>query len=173
MEPGTRIWPENTVEADQMLDEVVVEAEEEASTVVIRELLRRTDQEILCHLVGVSPTEFEQLVGALFRRMGFKVLVTKATRDGGIDIIASYGKLKAIAQCKRSQGVVGVQVVRDLYGTMLHENAYHGFLISTGTFSKDARNWAMGKPLYLVDCIDLLKWVREYGKTPEQDPPLI
>jgi restriction system protein len=56
---------------------------------------------------------------------------------------------------------VGEPVVRDLYGTLLHEEAQGAYLITTGTFTKKAQDWAAGKPIVLYDGEALLGLIRE------------
>jgi len=51
-------------------------------------------------------------------------------------------------------------VVRDLYGTMLHEEASHAFLVTTGAISSAAYAWTEGKPMTLVDGEGLLDLAR-------------
>ena len=52
---------------------------------------------------------------------------------------------------------VGEPVVRDFYGTTLHEKADRGILVTTGTFRNAAREWAKGKPLALEDGEEFLQ----------------
>jgi restriction system protein len=44
-----------------------------------------------------------------------------------------------------------VQVVRELYGVMAARGATAGFVVTSGTFSDDAREFAQGRNIYLVD----------------------
>ncbi len=54
-------------------------------------------------------------------------------------------------QCKRYRGTVGAPIVRDLYGTMVHHGAGYAYLVTNSTFSEEARIWAAGKPIELID----------------------
>ena len=62
----------------------------------------------------------------------------------------------AIVQCKRYQNTVGAELVRELYGTLMHEKALHAFLITTADISSAAREWAQGKPITLIDGATLM-----------------
>lgn len=102
---------------------------------------------------ALSPVDFEAYVAyRLFSRHGYTVQNLPAVKDGGIDLIVTdpAGR-RAIVQCKRYRGTVGEATVRDLYGTMMHDGAWMGFLITTGTISASARRWAAGKPIVLID----------------------
>jgi restriction system protein len=67
-----------------------------------------------------------------------------------LELIAPDGR-HAIVQCKRYLSTVGEETVRELYGTLLHEQGAHAFLVTTADISAAARQWAEGKPMTLVD----------------------
>ena len=46
---------------------------------------------------------------------------------------------------------VPVSAVRDLYGTMLHEGATKGILVTTSSFGKDSVTFIKDKPITLID----------------------
>ena len=118
------------------------------------------------YLSNLSGIEFENLIIKLLRKMGFIVEETKATNDGGIDAIAinedpiTSGRF--IIQCKRYSGVVGQPVVRDLYGVVTHERASKGIIITTSDFSKQAIEFAEGKPIELLNGSKLRALFRKY-----------
>jgi restriction system protein len=58
---------------------------------------------------------------------------------------------KAVVQCKRYQNTVGEEIVRELYGTLIHERAARAFLVTTADISESAQQWAQGKPITLID----------------------
>lgn len=75
-----------------------------------------------------------------------------------------------MVQCKRWKGKVGEPVVRDFFGAMQHENAAEGAIITTGTFTPQARQWAKGKPIRLYDGDEFLKVLHKaQGKSGEQE----
>ncbi|MBQ5317933.1 MAG: restriction endonuclease [Oscillospiraceae bacterium] len=104
---------------------------------------------------SMSGVEFEFLCKELLEKMGFETETTKASGDGGIDLIAyNYQPIlsgKYIIQCKRYVGSVGEPVIRDLYGVITSERANKGILMTTGHFTKSAIEFAMGKPIELID----------------------
>lgn len=103
-------------------------------------------------LLELSPQEFEGFVAELFRERGYHVTLRGRSGDLGVDLalMNSSGRL-AIVQCKRYKNAVGPDIVRELFGTMLHERAHHGFLVTTGKISDSARAWAADKPMTLID----------------------
>ncbi|GAB4155221.1 MAG: hypothetical protein Fur0021_22440 [Candidatus Promineifilaceae bacterium] len=113
-------------------------------------------------IYALSPGAFEQYVAGIFRRKGHGVRLRGGSGDLGVDleIINPHGK-RAIAQCKRYQNTVGAEVVRELYGTLIHERAAHAFLVTTADISDAARAWAQGKPITLIDGQTLLQIARQ------------
>jgi restriction system protein len=103
-------------------------------------------------LYALSPRAFEHFVGELFERRGYTVEVRGRAGDLGVDLALSRADgRRAIVQCKRYRHQVGPDVVRELFGTMVHERAFHGFLVTTAEISDAARQWAADKPITLID----------------------
>lgn len=104
-------------------------------------------------LLSLTPSQFEEYVAQrIFARQGYTVENTPDVKDGGVDILLldEYGR-RSIVQCKRYKGTVGSSTVRELYGTMIHHGAVEAFLATAGPISSDARAWAEGKPIRLLD----------------------
>ena len=103
-------------------------------------------------LYEIDPFAFEKYVAHLFQRRGYHVKHRGRAGDLGVDLELTNGNGKrAIVQCKRYRNTVGPKVVRELYGTLIHEKVSHAFLVTTGNISNSAREWAKGKPLTLID----------------------
>ena len=60
-------------------------------------------------------------------------------------------------QCKRYRNAIGPDIVRELFGTMIHEGVHHAFLVTTADISPAARDWASDKPMTLIDGLTLVK----------------
>lgn len=123
--------------------------------------IRLNNAKTLDGLLKLSPGEFEKLVATLFKANGHQAQVLGGSSDHGVDILVlSNEKEKWIVQCKRYNGSVGEPVVRDLYGTMGHEGAQRAYLITTGSFTSQAKDWAVGKPIVLYDGPALIKLIK-------------
>lgn len=106
----------------------------------------------LAQMLALEPREFEAWVGMLFTLDGYTVRDTAHVADHGIDLaVTGNGMRYGLVQCKRYRGTVGEPTVRDLYGTMMHEGAEYAWLATTGAISRQAREWAAGKPIELWD----------------------
>ena len=121
------------------------------------ELASWRDQ-LLRTLQALRPDAFERLAQRLLREAGFtKVEVTGRSGDGGID---GVGVLRlnllsfiTLFQCKRYVGTVGSGAVRDFRGAMVGRSD-KGLIITTGTFSSDARREATRDGAPAIELID-------------------
>lgn len=114
--------------------------------------------ELLAVVRTISPDAFERLCQRLLRESGFiKVEVTGRTGDGGIDgtgiLQLSLMSFHVLFQCKRYQGSVGSPEVRDFRGAMMGRTD-KGLIITTGSFSGDARREATRDGAPPIDLID-------------------
>jgi restriction system protein len=122
-------------------------------------------------LQNMDPYAFERLSQRLLRECGFsQVEVTKKSGDGGID---GTGKLRingifsfnVAFQCKRYKGLVGAGEIRDFRGS-LTTDIEKGVMITTGSFSKAAKEEASNPGKQQIDLIDgeeFINKIAEYG----------
>jgi restriction system protein len=127
-------------------------------------------QQVLDAILAMSPEAFERLSQRLLRESGFtQVEVTGRARDGGIDgkgVLRLGGLInfQVVFQSKRYAGTVSAGIVRDFRGAMIGRTD-KGLIISTGTFSRDARAEAIrdGAPaIDLVDGQELAELLKKY-----------
>jgi len=114
--------------------------------------------QLLTVLLNMKPDAFERLSQRLLREAGFtKVAVTGKSGDGGIDGIGilrvNLVSFTVLFQCKRYKGSVGSSVIRDFRGAMMGR-CDKGLIITTGTFSSDARKEATRDGASAIDLID-------------------
>lgn len=113
----------------------------------------------------LSWREFELVVGEYFRRKGFEVEERGgAGPDGGVDLVLRLGRDRYLVQCKQWKSrSVGVAVVRELFGVMAAEEAVGGFVVSSGSFTDEARRFAEGRAIELVDAPRFLAGIAADG----------
>ena len=120
---------------------------------------RLSTGKMLARLQKMSPDAFEYLCRELLLKSGVEdVRVTGRTGDEGIDgqgtiRIRGLTSIPVVFQAKRYSGSVGVPVVRDFRGAM-DGRANTGFLVTTGTFTNQARAEASRQGAIKVDLID-------------------
>jgi restriction system protein len=123
-------------------------------------------------LDGISWREFEMLVGEAFRLQGFRVAeIGGGGPDGGVDLKLTKGTEKHYVQCKQWKAYkVGVDVVRQLYGVMAAEGAAGGFVVTSGTFTKDAQEFASGRNVKLLDGQRLFGMIKQARESLQVQP---
>lgn len=97
--------------------------------------------------------EFELLVGEVYRRQGYQVeLCAGLGGDGGIDLILHKDGERIVVQCKKwNSWKIPPKEIREFFGTLIDSGAARGIFVTTQDFSRDARDFAAGKPIELVD----------------------
>lgn len=171
---GAKMLKENTIDAKEICNFTARKQGGAKTTpesdLVVTESTNWREQitDILQHL---DPYAFERLAQRLLRECGFSdVIVTKRSGDGGID---GTGKLRiqgifsfnVAFQCKRYKGQVGAGAIRDFRGS-LDTNIEKGVLITTGAFTKAAKEEASCPGKRLIDLMDgeeLINKLAEYG----------
>jgi restriction system protein len=115
--------------------------------------------QLLGTLKKLPPAGFERLCQQLLREAGFeKVAVTGRTGDGGIDgngvlQINPFVSFKVLFQCKRYEGNVTPSQVRDFRGAMAGR-ADKGIILTTGSFTTDAKREAMRDGVPQIELVD-------------------
>ncbi|HEU0133112.1 MAG TPA: restriction endonuclease [Mycobacteriales bacterium] len=164
---------DETEAADTPLDEVpqtasVLEEAEESAQAQVRD-----------HLLAMNPYDFQDLVAALLRGMGYHVHdddVSKGGPDQGIDIIAYTDPLgtegpRIKVQVKRHAEKITVESLRAFLAVLGTQDV--GIYVTSGEFTREARREARtqeSRRLTLVDRSRLFElWVEHYGRLSETD----
>lgn len=121
------------------------------------------DSKSASSLDGVSWKEFELLVGESFRQKGYKVVELGGNGpDGGVDLVLLKGTEKFLVQCKQWKALkVGVDVVRELFGVMAAKGADGGYVVTSGKFTQDAKDFAKGRNVFLIDGDSLFQMLQK------------
>ncbi len=111
----------------------------------------------------------------MLQNRGLTVEVTGGPGDEGVDIIARditpiTGGMYLV-QCKRYalDRKVGVADVRELYGTVQEKRASKGVLVTSSTFTTQARRFAEDKPLELIDGTELQELLESIEQEPDYE----
>lgn len=116
-------------------------------------------------LNDMSWQQFEALVGEAFRRKGYSVAETGGGgADGGVDLVLKRAGETFLVQCKQWKAYkVGVTTVRELYGVIVAKGATGGFVVTSGVFTDEARAFATGRNIELMDGRALHTLIRGVG----------
>ena len=151
----------------------------QGSITITYEQAQSTAREEIKNFIRVlNPYEFQELVAALFRGMGYYTpFIAPRGRDGGIDIVAYKDPIGAelprirIQVKHRPDTKVSAPEVSALIGNLQSEG-YAGVIVSTGGFSADAiadirRATKHVEKIDLEQMIDL--WEELYEKLSDED----
>lgn len=138
----------------------------------LKEIVEDVQTTLLERISAASPLFFERLVLRLLTSMGYAGKLGRAEHagksgDGGIDGILYLDRLeleRVYVQAKRWAHPVGASVVRDFAGSMDAEAATKGVILTTSTFTADARTYVSRSPkaIRLVDGRELARLMVEF-----------
>lgn len=90
----------------------------------------------------LSSRDFEHLVEQLYDRMGYETMLTPPSFDGGYDIVASKVdkglKTTILIDAKHYREPVGVEIARQMQGTLASQGASKGVIVTTSKFTRGA-----------------------------------
>ena len=124
-------------------------------------------EKLVKYLQGIDPIKFEHLIKYVLEVMGYEnVTVTSPSKDKGVDLVAEIEvgiiRVREVFQVKRQQANVGRAVLDGLRGSMHRFRAVRATIITTGGFSKDAKQAAFEKgatPVTLIDVVCLVNYL--------------
>ena len=115
---------------------------------------QRLDRQTSIESIRTLPwKQFEDLLGEAYRRQGYSVIENATLgADGGVDLTIRRDGATYLVQCKQWRTYkVGVKVIREMFGLMTAHHAAGAIIVASGTFTQEARDFAAGKPIQLVD----------------------
>lgn len=143
------------VDKDKTIPQVSENIEETTRDFIIKRLAQET-----------KGHPFADFVAHLLTTMGFRTRVSPEGVDGGVDIVAHKDELGfeppiIKVQVKSTEGSVGDPAVSALYGKV--ESREHGLIVTLGTFTPPAKNFAKSKSnLRLIDGDELVRLIFEH-----------
>lgn len=151
------------------------------ATVTLEQAEEDAWTEIDQYLCTINPYEFQDLVAALLRAMGYYISwIAPRGKDGGIDIMAASDPLatrppRIKVQVKRQQTPVNVDGLRSFMALLNDDDV--GMFVSVGGFTKDATDTARTQEkrrITLVDSKRLFQlWTESYEKLRDEDRRLL
>lgn len=111
---------------------------------------------------SLPPRKFEELIAELLAKLGYKISLTAASKDGGFDMYAAkkdhLGQFLYLVECKRytPPNKVGIELVRALHGTVQAQGATAGILVTSSYFTAGAKAFQK-KTTYRIQLHDYLE----------------
>lgn len=99
--------------------------------------------------------DFEYWVADRLREYDWEAQVTQGSGDQGVDVIAGQGNLRIAVQCKLYQGSVGNKAVQETLSGMSFFDLDRGVVISTGKYTRSARELADKNKILLLSPEDI------------------
>ena len=154
----------------------------ESNNAVNLDLLESDAREgIRRYIVAKSPYEFQDMVAALLRAMGYHTpFIAPKGKDGGIDIIAYLDPLGAqtprikVQVKHKPDATIGASDIRALLGVLRTGDI--ALFVTSGTFSQDARSTSTSSREFirLVDGNDFIDmWQVYYDKMTDDDKNML
>lgn len=162
---------EKAITMDEWLDILKVKQKPKAQHTPTRNISTSVSlTEIQATLKQIDPSHFEQVTQKLFQHLGLtNARVVGQAGDGGIDVEgvrhSHNGQEYIVAQCKRYQGTIGVEIAREFYGAIQHKRATKGYLVTTADFSRDCLAFCQAHAIETISGIELARYVQQFGLT--------
>jgi HJR/Mrr/RecB family endonuclease len=111
----------------------------------------------------LTPKEFEFVLAYTFKQLGYSVVQTPYSKDGGKDLILYKNGIKELVECKHynAKNTIGRPDIQKFFAAMIDESVRSGFYINTGKFTKDALNYANSKNIKCFNLDDLIKLMKK------------
>jgi restriction system protein len=141
--------------------------EDDETPPFFEEVKAQADELVADMISRIDPYDFQDLVAALLRAMGFRAVSTSAGRDRGVDIVAhpdplGFERPRVKAQVKHRKDTVGGPEMRSFIATL--RDGENGLYVSTGGFTRDAEAEAQRsrEPVTLLDRDDFIRLLLEH-----------
>jgi len=164
-------------ESEEIEDSGAIDGPDITRLLTYEQAESQANGEIERFVTGLGPYEFQDLVAALLRGMGYYTpFIAPRGKDGGVDVIAYRDPLGTIApriivQVKHRQQKASVQEIRELAG-LLGRDGDNGLFVSTGGFTSDAEH-EISRSTRHMEKMDLEAfirfWKRHYESLNEAD----
>jgi restriction system protein len=106
-----------------------------------------------------TPSEFEAFCAEQLRQAGWDAHVTKASRDQGVDVVATKNGVRVILQCKLYGKPVGNKAVQEAAAGRSHEGARYAGVVSNRGFTSAAEELARTNDVLLLHHTQLCELV--------------
>jgi len=176
---ASRLYREWAASQPEPITDIDEEAPDIAST--FEEAEETAWGEIERYLQAMSPYDFQNLVAALLRAMGYHVSwVAPPGADKGIDVLAHTDPLgttvpRIKVQVKRRADKISVDGLRSFMAVLGEQDV--GIFVSTGGFTSDAESEARTQEKRKITLVGLERlfdlWVQHYDKLSEAEKQLL
>lgn len=176
-----RLYRQWAASRPQQVEDESEDAETASAVTTFEEAEESAWSSIEAHLRNTSPFDFQNLVAALLRAMGYHVSwIAPPGRDGGIDILAHTDPLgismpRIKVQVKRRTDKISVEGLRSFMALLGDQDV--GLFVATGGFTKEAETEARTQEKRKITLLDIEQlfdlWLEHYEKVEDRDKQLL
>lgn len=174
-------WKTNNPTQDNREEEPTEDAPESTNAMNLDLLESDAREGIKKFIAAKNPYEFQFMVAALLRAMGYHTpFIAPKGKDGGIDIIAYVDPLGAqtprikVQVKHKPETVIGAPDIRALLGVLRAGDI--ALFVTSGTFSPDAKNTGTSSREFirLIDGDEFIEmWQEYYDKMSDEDKNML
>lgn len=119
-------------------------------------------------LDGESPEDFGNFVAKIMESLyGGTAIVTSSTLDPGIELVHQRhnGTYLGQIKCNPPNDKVNYEPIALIHSKMIKDEADYGFIITTSSFTSEAKKYAEGLNIQLIEGDDLVRlWAQSLEK---------
>lgn len=180
-----RSWDkERKKDVEPDIEEIIEQGDETEKILKanLEQLEEKAIEGIKQYIINLNPYEFQDLIAALLRAMGYYTpFVSPKGRDGGLDIIAYRDPLGATVprikvQVKhRPDASISVDDIRSLIG-LLNKDGDIGLFVTSGRFTSESERFARDSHIHvkLIDLDNFIQlWKDFYHKLTDEEKNLL
>lgn len=120
---------------------------------------------------AMTGDEFEGLLAALYRSMGYTVRHTGRQGDFGADLVIEQGCERRVVQAKRYHGAVGIDAVQQAVGAVGYYDATGATVATNSRCTPAARALAVASGVDLVERDALVRLLAQHAGTSSKGAP--
>ena len=115
--------------------------------------------------------QFKERVAEAYKRNGYNIMENSAfTADPSVDLVMRKSANLYLVQCRYWQNrKLGLREVKNLFSLMHEKQASGVYLLTTGIFTNEARHYALGRPINLLDGIGLVELLGKVDSSSGKD----
>jgi restriction system protein len=100
----------------------------------------------------LNSKQFEMAVGDGFRQRGYEVERYAGPADDGVDLALTRGNERRLVRCEQWRAQpIGLTVMHKLETAIAAEGMHGGYVVTSGRFTREARDFARVHNIELVD----------------------
>lgn len=121
------------------------------------------------YMKELNDAEFEKLIAMIFRQRGYTVSEKRNREEHAVDVVLHMDHESTLVQYMHwREHHVDVAAIEALYCVMNDESTPHGIVITSGIFTPEALDFALGKALMLINGVDLSQLIEVLSTSKEE-----